>query len=284
VWEFASLLTRTGVALRRMTAAAEKEFEPVGALYGMWTGAYRAVFDTAGQWQYEFTAQLEGETLSATGITKTDAADSNSNLSQSEEEAVPITFHPVYSGGEVSPLTPFSYDLDGNGAEEEYYLGFLRGDLPGKEYQNRIVVKQLQQGKTVAVRVAPVVWKRDVDGTLTVERMLIFATVGVALTLPFSLSFGLVGFLIIMLLSFFFRFIVDSAIPTALVKIIPESQIGAYSSIRMLIFTASQALAAILVIPLAGVVGYNGLLILAVIMQLICGIGHYLVAKKHKIM
>jgi len=119
---------------------------------------------------------------------------------------------------------------------------------------------------------------------LTVERMLIFATVGVALTLPFSLSFGLVGFLIIMLLSFFFRFIVDSAIPTALVKIIPESQIGAYSSIRMLIFTASQALAAILVIPLAGVVGYNGLLILAVIMQLICGIGHYLVAKKHKIM
>ncbi len=117
---------------------------------------------------------------------------------------------------------------------------------------------------------------------LTVERMLLFATLGICVVLPLSLSFGFIPFLILMLIALFFRFIVDSAIPTSLVKIIPESQIGAYSSIRMLVFTASQALAAILVLPLVSVIGYNGVLIFAVIMQLVCGIGHYAVVINHR--
>ena len=117
---------------------------------------------------------------------------------------------------------------------------------------------------------------------LTVERMLIIATIGVCIAFPFVLSFNFVAFLAILLVALFFRFIVDSAIPTALVKIIPESQIGAYSAIRMLIFTAGQAVAAALVLPLSNQVGYVGVLIIASVMQLICGVGHYAVIMSHK--
>jgi predicted MFS family arabinose efflux permease len=112
--------------------------------------------------------------------------------------------------------------------------------------------------------------------------MLLIATVGVCIFLPFSLSFGFVPFLIIMLIALFFRFIVDSAIPTALVLIIPESQMGAYSSIRMLIFTAAQAVAAIMITPMVDFVGYTGVLIFAIIMQLICGVVHYIVVVNRR--
>lgn len=117
---------------------------------------------------------------------------------------------------------------------------------------------------------------------VSLENMLIISTVGVCISLPFCMSFGFVAFLIFNLISLFFRFIIDSAIPTALVNIIPESQIGAYSSIRMLIFTASQAVAAIIITPLVSLVGNIGVLIFAAVMQLVCGIGHYLVVILHK--
>ena len=117
---------------------------------------------------------------------------------------------------------------------------------------------------------------------LGVENMLLVSTIGVVVTLPFILSFGFVAFLIILLICVFFRFIIDSAIPTAIVEIIPEKQMGAYSSIRMLVFTAGQAISSALVLPLVSVVGYTGVLILASVMQLICGVGHYVVVLLHK--
>lgn len=115
---------------------------------------------------------------------------------------------------------------------------------------------------------------------LTVERLIILSTLGASLTLPFVLSLDFTFFIILSFVSIFFRFIVDSAIPTALIKIIPESQIGAYSSIRMLVFTAAQAVSAALVPSLIATVGYFGVLVIAAVLQLVCGIGHYLVAVK----
>jgi MFS family permease len=117
---------------------------------------------------------------------------------------------------------------------------------------------------------------------LGVDKMLIIATLGVVITLPLVLSFGYVAFLIILLVCVFFRFIIDSAIPTALVLIIPEKQMGAYSSIRMLVFTLGQAISSALVLPLSSVLGYFGVLVLASLMQLICGVGHYMVIASHK--
>ena len=118
---------------------------------------------------------------------------------------------------------------------------------------------------------------------LSIGRMIIFATVGVCTLLPFSFTFGFVGFIILMLFALFFRCIIDSAIPTALIKIIPENQMGAYSSIRMLTLTAAQAVAAALVLPLVNTVGYVGVLIFASVMQLICGLGHFWVIRSHNI-
>ena len=117
---------------------------------------------------------------------------------------------------------------------------------------------------------------------LGVENMLLYATIGVVVSLPFTLSFGFIPFLVIFLIAVFFRFIIDSAIPTALMLIIPENQMGAYSSIRMLVFTAGQAISAALVSPLVSLVGYTGVLIIAALMQLACGVGHYLVVKSHR--
>ena len=111
---------------------------------------------------------------------------------------------------------------------------------------------------------------------------MLLSTVGVVITLPLVLSFGFVPFLAILLVCVFFRYIIDSAIPTALVMIIPENQMGAYSSIRMLVFTAGQAISAALILPLVSLVGYTGVLVIAALMQLFCGVGHYIVVKQHK--
>ena len=110
---------------------------------------------------------------------------------------------------------------------------------------------------------------------------MIIATLATSLSLPFVISGGFVAFLLLLFVSLFFLRVVDAAIPTALVRIIPEEQIGAYNSVRMLVFTGSQAVATAIIMPLVGIVGYTGVLIFAAAMQLFCGIGHYLVIHKH---
>ena len=76
--------------------------------------------------------------------------------------------------------------------------------------------------------------------------------------------------------------IIDTAIPVIVTEIIPQNQIGAYTSIRMLVFTGAQAVATLIITPLVGVIGYVGLLIFASIMQFVCGIVYYIVAKNEK--
>jgi MFS family permease len=112
---------------------------------------------------------------------------------------------------------------------------------------------------------------------LGIARILLVSSITAALFLPFVLGGGTVLFLVLFFVTVFFRYIVDSAIPTAIAAIIPENQIGAYTAIRMLVFTGAQAIAALLITPLVSLVGYSGVLIFAAVMQLICGIGHYLV-------
>ena len=74
----------------------------------------------------------------------------------------------------------------------------------------------------------------------------------------------------------------DTAIPVSITEIIPREQIGAYTSIRMLVFTGAQAVGALIITPIAGFIGYTGLLIFASVLQLICGLSYYFVAVKEK--
>ena len=110
--------------------------------------------------------------------------------------------------------------------------------------------------------------------------VLIISVVGMAIFLPLCLSFGSVGFLVLFFIAHFFRMIMDTAFPVIVTEIIPREQIGAYTSIRMLVFTGAQAVAALLITPIVAVIGYVGLLVFAAIMQLVCGVVYYVVASR----
>jgi len=113
-------------------------------------------------------------------------------------------------------------------------------------------------------------------------RLLLISTIGVCIFLPLCIGFNIVGFLVLFFVAYFFRMIIDTAIPVVITEIIPQEQIGAYTSIRMLIFMAAQAVAPLLIMPIVNLVGYVGLLIFASVMQLICGLVYYIVAKHRK--
>ena len=114
---------------------------------------------------------------------------------------------------------------------------------------------------------------------LSTKRLLLLATIGVTVSFPFSLKLGVYGFFFVFAIASFFRVIIDTAIPVIITEIIPKEQIGAYTSIRMLIFTGAQAVATLLLIPLPNIIGYTGVLIFATVMLFICGITYYIVAK-----
>ncbi len=114
------------------------------------------------------------------------------------------------------------------------------------------------------------------------KKLLLLATLGVCVSFPFSLELGIIGFFCCFTIASFFRFVIDTAIPVIITEIIPEEQIGPYTSIRMLIFTGAQAVATLLITPLKNAIGYGGVLIFATVMLFICGIMYYAVAKSVK--
>ena len=117
---------------------------------------------------------------------------------------------------------------------------------------------------------------------LSTKNLLLFATLGVCISFPFSLELGAIGFFCCFAVASFFRFVIDTAIPVIITEIIPKEQIGPYTSIRMLIFTGAQAVATLLITPLESAIGYTGVLIFATVMLFICGATYYAVAKSVK--
>jgi MFS family permease len=113
--------------------------------------------------------------------------------------------------------------------------------------------------------------------------LLIISTIGMCGFLPFCIGKGMVWFLLLFFLAYLFRMICDTVIPVVVTEIIPLEQIGAYTSIRMLVFTGAQAVATLIIVPIVNVVGYTGLLIFAAIMQFLCGVMYYTVAKNKKL-
>jgi len=114
------------------------------------------------------------------------------------------------------------------------------------------------------------------------KNILMISTIICCVLFPLCINFGLTGFLIIFLIAYIFRMIIDTTVPVMVAEIIPEEQIGAFTSIRMLVFTGAQAVASLIIIPLESVIGYVGILILSSVMLFIFGIIYYLVALKTK--
>ena len=118
---------------------------------------------------------------------------------------------------------------------------------------------------------------------LSTKNLLLFSTIGVCVSFPFSLELGVIGFFCCFTIASFFRFVIDTSIPVLVTEIIPKEQIGPYTSIRMLIFTGAQAVATLLIMPLESAIGYTGVLIFATAMLFICGATYYAVAKSVKL-
>jgi predicted MFS family arabinose efflux permease len=116
---------------------------------------------------------------------------------------------------------------------------------------------------------------------LSSRTILILSATLTSVFLPLCLGGGLEWFLTAFFVAYLMRMIVDTTIPVMITEIIPQNQIGAYTSIRMLIFTGAQAVATMIITPLVGIIGYVGLLIFAGAMQMVCGLAYWLVAKYH---
>ena len=78
----------------------------------------------------------------------------------------------------------------------------------------------------------------------------------------------------------FFITIIGTAIPLTVTEVVPAEQIGAFTSIRMMVFTAGNAVSSLLIMPIARLVGYVGLLVFASVMQLICGLAYFWVGLR----
>ena len=109
----------------------------------------------------------------------------------------------------------------------------------------------------------------------------IFFTALLCVVFPLSVVRGqLVDYLIGYFFINFFITIIGTAIPLTVTEVVPSEQIGAFTSIRMMVFTAGNAVSSLLIVPIVRLVGYVGLLVFASAMQLICGLAYFWVGLR----
>ena len=120
-------------------------------------------------------------------------------------------------------------------------------------------------------------------GKFKSRTILLYSSILLAIIFPFTIMNGnIYEFLIAYAISYMLLIIVNIAIPTLVYEIIPYSQIGSYSSIRLMLFTLGSVIASIIYKPLSDALGYLNLFIIASVMQIICGLGYYIVSLKTK--
>ena len=145
------------------------------------------------------------------------------------------------------------------------------------ESQASIVTIVLQAGLLVGNLLFVLTCKRFKTRTAMFISNTIFC-----ILLPFAFTFGTIGFIIVLVISLIFRCLVDTAIPVLVTEIIPKDEIGPFTSIRMLVFTAGQAVAPMLITPISNSVGGVGVLVVAAVLQFLCGLVYFIVAKIKK--
>ena len=108
---------------------------------------------------------------------------------------------------------------------------------------------------------------------------MLIGVLGLCVFLPLSIIKNDIAlFLTLYGVAYLFMICVDTAIPVLITEIIPEDEIGGYTSIRMMVFTAGTAVSTLLISPIANAIGYVGLLAFASICLLICGVSYYVIA------
>ncbi len=110
---------------------------------------------------------------------------------------------------------------------------------------------------------------------------LLVTSIFVAVAMPLAILRGnLCDFLIAYAFMYFAYMIVSIAIPMLVCEIIPYEQIGSFTCVRMMLFTLGSVIASVAYKPLADLIGYFWLFVLAGALQAICGIAHYIVAGR----
>ena len=114
---------------------------------------------------------------------------------------------------------------------------------------------------------------------IKVRNLMLIGVLGLCVFLPLSIIKNDIAlFLTLYGVAYLFMICVDTAIPVLITEIIPEDEIGGYTSIRMMVFTAGTAVSTLLILPIANAIGYVGLLTFAAICLLICGVAYYVTA------
>ena len=113
---------------------------------------------------------------------------------------------------------------------------------------------------------------------------LLISSLVVAAAMPLTVMHcNLVEFLIAYAVSYFAYMVVSISIPMLLCEIVPYEQMGAFTCIRMMLFTFGSVIASVLYKPLADLIGYTWLFVCAGVLQAVCGVVHYIVARREQV-
>lgn len=112
--------------------------------------------------------------------------------------------------------------------------------------------------------------------------ILIFSIL-LSIVLPLSIvGDDLIPFLIFYAIVNFSLMIVNISVPILAYDIIPYNQIGSFTCIRLMIQMFGSVVASVVYKPLSNLVGFLWLFIITGVVQIICGLTHYLAVKRAK--
>ena len=108
--------------------------------------------------------------------------------------------------------------------------------------------------------------------------MMISSTL-IAVFLPFIIMGNTFCFVVLFFIVQFFLMIENTSVPVMVTEIVPFDQVGAFSSIRLSVFTFGQMIASMIMNSLINGVGYLGVLIIGGVCQILCAIGYAIVVN-----
>ena len=116
---------------------------------------------------------------------------------------------------------------------------------------------------------------------ITNKTMLLVSSVVIAATLPLTVLRGtLADFLVFYAVSYFSVIVASIALPMLACEIVPYEQMGSFTCVRMMLFTFGSVIASVLFKPLSDLIGFVWLFVIAGVCQAICGIVHFIVARR----
>ncbi|MGN0978635.1 MAG: serine/threonine protein kinase [Faecousia sp.] len=162
--EFAGLLTDTQTQLWRVVGT-ETPAPMTYTAQSTWRGGIQAQFTTENQgaWLFLASATLNGQEMTAATVSYVSPMAGSRDAES--HQALEVAQEP-WPGLAVGYMTPFTYDLDGDGEPEEYEFGTYQESIPDGYRHTLSDHFSLDLGFTGDRVVYPCVWRREADGTL----------------------------------------------------------------------------------------------------------------------